>query len=112
VAWAWMRGYELSVAAQQEWPGPGPREGDSDMETHLLVQELIPGGRGAAEVRRGAVLVLVPVPATRRLLLQQSSTVQMLMFGRCTVSVLTRAPAGCCNRESSYMWVQSPSQMV
>jgi hypothetical protein len=61
-----MRGYELSVAAQQEWPGPGPREGDSDMETHLLVQELIPGGRGAAEVRRGRVLVRATCRATQR----------------------------------------------
>jgi hypothetical protein len=59
VSWAWMRGYELSVAAQQEWPGPGPREGESDMETHLLVQELIPGARGAAEVRLGGRLMMM-----------------------------------------------------
>jgi hypothetical protein len=51
VAWAWLRGYELSVAGQQEWPGPGPREGDSDLETHLLVQELM--AHGVSEVRQG-----------------------------------------------------------
>lgn len=50
VAWAWLRGYELAVAAQQEWPGPGPREGDSDLETHLLVQELM--AHGVSEVRQ------------------------------------------------------------
>uniref|UniRef100_A0A383WN72 Uncharacterized protein n=1 Tax=Tetradesmus obliquus TaxID=3088 RepID=A0A383WN72_TETOB len=48
VAWAWLRGYELAVAAKQEWPGPGPREGDSDLETHLLVQELM--AHGVSEV--------------------------------------------------------------
>jgi hypothetical protein len=48
VSWAWLRGYELSVAGQQEWPGPGPREGDSDLETHLLVQELL--AHGVSEV--------------------------------------------------------------
>lgn len=50
VAWAWLRGYELAVAAKQEWPGPGPREGDSDLETHLLVQELM--AHGVSEVRQ------------------------------------------------------------
>lgn len=49
VSWAWLRGYELSVAAQQEWPGPGPREGESDLETHMIVQELM--AHGVSEVR-------------------------------------------------------------
>eukprot|EP00775_Hariotina_reticulata_P008771 gene8771-8950_t len=47
-SWSWLRSYELKVAAQQEWPGPGPREGESDLETYLLVQEL--AEHGVAEV--------------------------------------------------------------
>lgn len=49
VSWAWLRGYELRVACQQEWPGPGPREGESDLETHIIVQELM--AHGVSEVR-------------------------------------------------------------
>lgn len=44
VAWQWLTGYELAVASKQEWPGPGPREGETDLETHLLVQELMAHG--------------------------------------------------------------------
>jgi hypothetical protein len=27
--WAWLLGYELKVALQQEWPGPGARQSGS-----------------------------------------------------------------------------------
>jgi hypothetical protein len=33
--WAWLRGYELKIPAEQEWPGPGQWEVGADMCTHV-----------------------------------------------------------------------------